>query len=182
MGENWAVLTPSRRGSKRSGGGSMGNVMKPVLLAAAFVGAAVFSTATSAAEVTARDPKSVLTALADLGFKAELKTGTDGASSISLTIDGSPSSITFYNCDDDETNCETLLFAYGMNFDDGVAVEKANEWNATTIHGFVFTDDEADPWLNMVVMTGAGISSELFGDYMSIWRARIGAVRDFFDF
>jgi hypothetical protein len=156
--------------------------MKPVLLAAAFVVAAAFSPAAQSADVTASDPQGLLDALADLGYQAELKTGTDGSSSISMTIDGSPSSITFYNCDDSEANCETLLFAYGMNFDKGVAVEKANEWNASTIHGFVFTDDDADPWLNMVVVTGAGISTELFADYMSIWRSRIGAVRDFFDF
>jgi hypothetical protein len=156
--------------------------MKSILLAAAFVAGAALSPAVHAADVTANDPQGILDALAGLGYQAELKTGTDGSSSISMTIDGSPSSITFYNCDDAETNCKTLLFAYGMNFDSGVAVEKANEWNASTIHGFVFTDDDADPWLNMVVMTGAGISSELFADYMSIWRSRIGAVRDFFDF
>ena len=156
--------------------------MKSILLAAAVVAAAAFSPAVRAADVTANDPQGILDALAGLGYQAELTTDTDGASRISMTIDGSPSSITFYNCDDAEANCKTLLFAYGMNFDDGVAVEKANEWNATTIHGFVFTDDQADPWLNMVVMTGAGISSEVFADYMSIWRSRIGTVRDFFDF
>ena len=156
--------------------------MRSVLLAAAFVAAAALSPSAQAADVTARDPQGVLDALAGLGYQAELTTGTDGSSSISLTIDGSPSSITFYNCDEGEVNCQTLLFAYGMNFDNGVAIEKANEWNALTIHGFVYTNDNADPWLNMVVMTGAGISGELFADYMSIWRSRIGAVRDFFDF
>ena len=160
----------------------MGYAMKPVLLAAALGAAIAFSPAAQAADVTAHDPQGVLDALAGLGFQAELKTGTDGDSSISLTIDGSPSSIQFYNCDDDKTNCETLLFAYGMDTEDGVTLEKANEWNASTIHGFVYTDDEADPWLNMVVMTGAGISEEVFGDYMRIWRTRIGSVREFFDF
>lgn len=156
--------------------------MKQALVAAFAVAFGSFSTAVYAADVTARDPQGVLDALTALGYQAQLKTDTNGSSNISLTIDGSPSSIYFYNCDEGKANCETLLFAYGMDFDKGVALEKANEWNANTIHGFVFTDDEADPWLNLVVMTGAGISSEVFADYMSIWRARIGAVRDFFDF
>jgi hypothetical protein len=155
--------------------------MKSVLLAAAVVAAVAFSS-TAWADVTAHDPQGVLKALGDLGYQAELKTGTDGEQSISLTIDGSPSSIHFYNCDDAKANCETLLFAYGMDFENGVAIEKANEWNLNTIHGFVYTDDKADPWLNMTVLTGDGVSDDLFASYMSVWRTRIGAVRKFFDF
>ena len=155
--------------------------MKPVL-AAALGAALAFSPAAQAAEVTAHDPPGVLRALTGLGFQAELDTGTSGDTSISLTIDGSPSSIQFYNCDAGKTNCETLLFAYGMDTEDGVTLERANEWNASTIHGFVYLDDESDPWLNMVVMTGAGISETVFGGYMRIWRTRIGSVREFFDF
>lgn len=155
--------------------------MKTALLVAALAAVSMTSAA-RAADVTAHDPQGVLTALGKLGYQAELKTGTDGASSISLTIDGSPSSIQFYNCDDAKANCETLLFAYGMDMTDGVTLEKANEWNLNTIHGFVYTDETADPWLNLTLPTGDGISEDLFADVMRMWRQRIGDVQDFFDF
>jgi hypothetical protein len=155
--------------------------MKTAMLLAAIT-AACLPGAALAADVTAHDPAGVLKALGSLGYEAEMKTGTDGTSSISLKIDGSPSSIYFYNCNDQEANCETLLFSYGMDFEKGVALEKVNEWNYNTLHGFVYTDDEADPWLNLTMPTGAGISEELFADVMRMWRTRIGDVREFLDF
>lgn len=154
--------------------------MKSALLLAA-VAAASMTGAAVAADVTAHDPQGVLTVLGSLGYEAELKTGTDGSSRIALTIDGSPSTIYFENCNDGK-DCESLLFAYGMDLTDGAALEKVNEWNYNTLHGFVYTDDEADPWLNMTMPTGAGISEDLFADVMRMWRTRIGDVRKFFDF
>lgn len=156
--------------------------MKSALLVAATLAALSMSSNVQGADVSARDPHGILTALGALGYQAELKTGTDGFSRISMTIDGSPSSMLFYGCDDEKANCETLLLAYGMDLTDGVAVEKVNEWNLNTVHGFVYSDEEADPWLNMAVFTGSGISEEVFGEVMRLWRQRIGAVRDFFDF
>lgn len=153
--------------------------MKSVLLAAAL---AVVAISPTLAEVTARDPQGVLGALTREGYQAELSPRDDGTVRISLTIDGSPSSIQFFNCDPDKTNCETLLFAYGMDLPEGVAPEKANEWNANTIHGFVYTDSDADPWLNLTLPTGPGVSDELFANVMRLWRQRIADVRAFFEF
>lgn len=153
--------------------------MKSVLLAAAL---AAVSISPALAEVTARNPQGVLDALTREGYQAELNPREDGTVRITLTIDGSPSSIQFFNCAADKTNCETLLFAYGMDLPSGTPPEKANEWNANTIHGFVYTDSDADPWLNMTLPTGAGISDELFANLMQLWRQRITEVRGFFDF
>lgn len=132
--------------------------------------------------VTARDPEGVLKAVGDLGYQGTLETGTNGSRSIKLLIDGSTSYIDFFNCDDDKTNCETLLFAYGMDLDKGTTAEKANEWNYDTLYGFVYLDKTDDPWLNMTVGTGDGIPSALFADLMKMWRTRTSDVRDFFDF
>lgn len=153
--------------------------VRSLAFAAALV--AALATPVLAADVTARNPEGVRQALADLGYAPELTTGSNGASAISLTVDGSPSYVDFWNCDDDKTNCETLMLVYGMDLKDGTTAEQANKWNFDTIHGFVYLDENNDPWLNLTIGTGNGISEELFATIMRTWRNRIGDARDFFD-
>lgn len=155
--------------------------MKFTSFAAATLAAAVFAAPVLAADVTAKDPESVRAALAEQGYTATLSTSADGLSSISMTVDGSPSYVDFWNCDDNKKNCQTLMLVYGMDLADGTTTDKANEWNFDTIHGFIYLDENKDPWLNLTIATGDGISSDLFGSIMRTWRNRIGDARDFFD-
>src|SRR5215217_1313108 len=78
-----------------------------------------------AADVSAKNPESVRQALADLGYTAELKTAADGLASISMTVDGSPSYVDFWNCDDSKKDCKTLMLVYGMDLENGSTVDKA---------------------------------------------------------
>ncbi len=154
-------------------------------IAVLFVGLALIAQAgpTLAADtVTAKDPDVVLQALDDLGYRASLKTSTDGWVSIELMISGLKSYIYFDNCDGDKKNCQSLLFNFGMDLPNGTSVKKTNEWNAVTLHGFTYIDDANDPWLAMAVRTGNGISAELFADVLTTWDNRIGEVKEFFDF
>ncbi len=156
--------------------------MKFASLAAAALAVTALAAPVLAADITASNPEGVRKALADMGYAAELSTSSSGVSSISMTVDGSPSYVDFWNCDDAKANCETLMLVYGMDLKDGTTAEKANEWNFDTIHGFVYLDENMDPWLNLTIPTGTtGISTELFGTIMRTWRNRIGDARDFFD-
>lgn len=149
----------------------------------ALAAAMLTSTAAMAADslITASDPKSVLAALNDLGYQAKLTTEANGSSSIEMKIESSPVYVDFYNCDDDHTNCRSIMFVYGIDLTDGTTVDKANEWNSSTIHGFVYLDKNNDPWLEMTMPIYDGISPSLFEDVMKIWRARVGDMRKFFD-
>ena len=60
------------------------------------------------------------------------------------------------------------LAASGIDLTDGTTVDKANEWNASTIHGFVYLDKNNDPWLEMTMPIYDGISPSLFEDVMKI--------------
>jgi hypothetical protein len=73
------------------------------------------------------------------------------------------------------------MLVYGMDLKDGTTADKANEWNADTIHGFIYVDKDMDPWLNLTIATGDGISDALFADIMKVWRTRVGDAREFFD-
>lgn len=147
-------------------------------LAAAMTAAA--AAPTMAADITAQDPKTVLDALNQLGYQASLTTAANGVTSIEMKIEGSPTYVDFWNCDDDNTNCRTFMLVYGIDLTDGSTAEKANEWNADTIHGFVYLDKNNDPWLNLTVRTDDGISETVFESIMKIWRTRIGDMRDFY--
>src|SRR5690606_24274186 len=96
--------------------------------AAAYVAtiAAALVASPTLAEVSARAPDSVMKALVTLGYQATMSTASDGSASIKLTIDGSPSSIEFFNCDKTGANCETLLLAYGMDLEKGASLEQVN--------------------------------------------------------
>jgi hypothetical protein len=151
---------------------------RKLALAGAFAAAAVPALA---ADVTAKDPQSVLDALNQLGYQASMTTSANGTTSIEMKIEGSPTYVDFWNCDDDKKNCMTLMLVYGIDLNDGTTLEKANEWNADTIHGFLYLDKTNDPWLNLTIRTDDGISETLFESIMRIWRTRIGNMRDFFD-
>ena len=148
-------------------------------LAAAFVAAAAGPA--MAQDVVASDPKTVLNALNQLGYQASMTTAANGSTSIEMKVESSPTYVDFWNCDDDKTNCRSIMLVYGIDLTDGTTAEKANEWNADTIHGFIYLDKSNDPWLNMTIPVYDGISSSLFENVMRIWRSRVGDMRKFFD-
>jgi hypothetical protein len=154
--------------------------MKFASFALATATTAALATSALAADITASDPKSVVNALNQLGYQASLTTAANGKNSIEMNVDGSPTYVDFYNCDEDNTNCRSIMLVYGIDLDDGTTTDKANEWNAATIHGFIYLDDKKDPWLEMTVPIYDGISESLFVNVMKVWRSRIGDMRETF--
>lgn len=148
-------------------------------LAASFVAAAAGPA--MAEDIVASDPKTVLGALNQLGYQASLTTNANGSSSIEMKVDGSPSYVDFFNCNDDNTSCRSIMLVYGMDLTDGTTPEMANEWNAQTIHGFIYLDKNSDPWLEMTLPIYDGVSNSLFENVMIIWRNRIGDARKYFN-
>jgi hypothetical protein len=161
----------------------MGNAMKTTTLAAAAAFAAVSVGPALAANVTAKDPQSVLDGLAAAGYQgAELSKTDSGRSSIKVQISGSPTYIDFYDCANDMTECYTLLFVYAMDLSDGTTLEKANEWNAQEITSRVSLDRDRDPALDYAFSTFGGVSQDVFAENVKLWDRKVGQVKDFFDF
>ena len=132
--------------------------MKITTLAAAAAFAALSVAPALAANVTAKDPQSVLDGLAAAGYQgAELSKTDSGRSSIKVQISGSPTYIDFYDCAKDMTECYTLLFVYAMDLTDGTTLEKANEWNAQEITGRISLDRDRDPALDYAFSTFEGV-------------------------
>jgi hypothetical protein len=152
----------------------------PALAAAA---AMVASTgAGMAADVTARDPQSVLDALTALGYRGTLETMDSGRSSISVPISGLNTFIDFYDCDDKMADCYTLLFVVLLDLKDGATLNQANAWNAKEITGRVSLDDNGDPQLDYAVSTFEGLSASVFEQTVKKWDQKIGDMKDYFHF
>lgn len=132
--------------------------------------------ATNAAlAVDARDPASVVGALQDLGYRAQLTTDNAGDPKILSTIDATSYEIYFYSCTENQ-DCRSLLFSAGFDLEDGVTYSLINEWNRLNLVGKAFVDDENDPFLEHFVTTEGGLSETNFEDVIAWWRV---AIRDF---
>jgi hypothetical protein len=152
----------------------------PALAAAA---AMLASTgATMAADVTARDPQTVLDALTALGYRGTLEKMDSGRASIAVPISGLNTFIDFYDCDDKMEDCYTLLFVVLLDLKDGATLNQANAWNAKEITGRVSLDDNGDPQLDYAVSTFEGISPSVFEQTVKLWDRKIGDMKDYFHF
>jgi hypothetical protein len=162
----------------------MGNAMKLIHFAAAALFAALSAAPALAQDVvTAKDPKSVVDALAAAGYQGATITKSDsGRTSIKVQLSGSPTYIDFYDCAADFTDCYTLLFIYAMDLTDGTTLEKANEWNAQEITGRVSLDRDRDPAIDYAFSTFEGVSQSVFEQNLKLWDKKVGQAKDFFDF
>lgn len=154
------------------------------LLPALAAAAAMFATAGTslAADVTARDPQTVLDALVALGYRGTLEKMDSGRVSIAVPISGLNTFVDFYDCDDKMEDCYTLLFVVLLDLKEGATLTKANQWNATEITGRVSLDENGDPQLDYALSTFEGISASVFEQALKLWDRKIGDMKDYFDF
>lgn len=154
------------------------------LLPALATAAAMFTStgAALAADVTARDPQTVLDALSALGYRGTLEKMDSGRTSIAVPISGLNTFIDFYDCDDKLEDCYTLLFVVVLDLKDGATLNQANSWNAKEITGRVSLDDNGDPQLDYAVSTFEGISESVFEQTVKLWDRKLGDMKDYFHF
>lgn len=158
--------------------------MNVVTLFAAAAGMLAGAAPVGAADlVTARDPQGIIDALTAIGYQgAKLAPWDNGRPSISVKISGSPTYIDFFDCAKDMTGCQTLVFYYAMDLEDGTTLEKANDWNAEQVTGRVYLDANKDPTLDYAFSTFAGVPLDVFEENVKLWDTKVGQVKDFFDF
>ena len=134
------------------------------------------------APITARNPQTILDALAALGYPGKMDKMDSGRTSIAVQISGLKTYIDFYDCADDLTDCYTLLFNVSLDLKKGTTPDKANEWNSKQITGRVWLDENKDPTLDYSLSTFNGVSEDNFDQNVKLWDKKIGDLKDFFDF
>lgn len=138
----------------------------------------MFAVPATAQVVTASDPRSVMSALQDLGYRAELTTDSDGDPKIRSAIDGTNYSIYFYGCRDN-TDCRWIQFSTGWDLSKGTTLQAMNEWNRTKLFGEATLDSENDPHLSYFFTLDGGMSRPIFDDTVDWWGV---AIREFKDY
>lgn len=133
------------------------------------VGAACWALPAQAQMVRAQDPDSLVKALQDGGYAAQLGTDKVGDPMITSGVGGTTFQIFFYNCTN-HRECATVQFHSGYDLTSGPSLEQMNAWNRSKRFGRAYLDKENDPILEMDVdLDDGGLSQSLFEDNLEFW-------------
>lgn len=133
------------------------------------VGAACWALPAQAQMVRAQDPDSLVKALQDGGYAAQLGTDKVGDPMITSGVGGTTFQIFFYNCTN-HRECATVQFHSGYDLTSGPSLEQMNAWNRSKRFGRAYLDKENDPILEMDVdLDDGGMSPLLFIDNIEFW-------------
>ena len=140
--------------------------------------AAAFSAPVLAANVTAQDPQSVVSALHAAGYQAKLSKDDSGDPMIESTSGGSKFIIFFYNCTGN-ADCRTVQFYAGYT-DHKADSAKMNAWNMNNRFGRGYIASEGQANVEMDVdLDDGGMSPQLFEDNVEYWATVMSAFEDF---
>ena len=90
--------------------------------------------AAMAQSVSASNPASVVAALQDAGYKAELGTDSAGDPKVASAMGGVNFHVFFYGCEAN-TACQDLQFSAGFDLTDGIDMAVVNDWNSSKFIG-----------------------------------------------
>ena len=141
----------------------------------------LFFSLAQAQTVDPANPQSVVSALQDLGYRAELSADSEGDPQISSAIEGSMFRITFYGCDAN-VNCSAMNFASGFDLSTPLSWEVVNEWNRTKLVGRVYVDEENDPFIDFFIDAQGGLPRDVFESVMSRWGVAVASFKKEIDF
>ncbi|KRA83432.1 YbjN domain-containing protein [Altererythrobacter sp. Root672] len=126
-----------------------------------------------AAEVRAQDPATVVSALQQGGYKAQLTTDSSGDPMIRSAANGSDFEIFFYGCTDNR-DCRTVQFHSGYQ-EPAMTLESFNKWNAEHRFGRAYLDSKGVARVEMDVdLDDGGLSQKLFEDNVEFWASVMG--------
>ena len=123
----------------------------------------------NAESVRAQDPGTLVRALQQAGYVAELGDDMVGDPKISSVVAGTTFQIFFYNCTN-HANCATVQFHSGYDLRVPITLELLNQHNQEQRFARAYLDKEDDPILAMDIdLDDGGISPALFVDNLEFW-------------
>jgi Putative bacterial sensory transduction regulator len=141
-----------------------------IALAATFA----FTSAAQAQMVTAKNPQSIVSALQNAGYKAELTKDGTGDPLIRSSSGGSSFAIFFFGCTKN-VDCATIQFFAGYS-DKKVTLSQMNDWNSKKRFGRAYLADSGAARIEMDVdLDDGGISAKLFEDNVEFWVVTMSA-------
>jgi Putative bacterial sensory transduction regulator len=141
-------------------------VIRDLLFATA--AATAFGASAQAQMVSAKDPQSVVSALQNAGYKAELSKDGTGDPLIRSSSGGRSFAIFFFGCTKN-VDCATIQFFAGYT-DRKVTLNQMNDWNSKKRFGRAYVSDSGTARVEMDVdLDDGGISAKLFEDNVEFW-------------
>ncbi len=125
-------------------------------------------------------PRAVVQAMQDAGYKAALKKDEKGEPYIESAANGSNFTIQFYGCKN-ATDCPSLQFYSWYKKEPWYTVELANRWNIAKRFIKAMIDKDGDLATTFDVTTAGKTTVANFADAIDWWSVMSGELFDFLD-
>jgi len=152
----------------------------PTLVTAAISTAFLAQAGMAATSVSAAYPESIVEAIQEMGYKAELTTDSYGDPMIHSAAAGVNFVINFYNCEAN-ADCSDLHFVVIFDLLNGIENYSINSWNGERLMGMSYTDEEGDPVLQHYVASVDGMSRSNFVATFTQWTESLSDFTDYID-
>lgn len=139
------------------------------------------SQAAAGTAVSASYPDSIVDALQDMGYKAELTVDDYGDPLIYSAANGVTLVMEFYGCDDSGNDCRDLHFTAAFDMPNGMSQTAMSDWNENKRIGQAFLDEEEDPIIQHYVVSVDGMSRDSFATLFEYWVDTVSEFTDFID-
>jgi hypothetical protein len=123
---------------------------------------------TVANEIFASQPKTVVTQMQALGYRALIGTDSSGNPKIDSALNGINYTIWFYGCDAGQ-NCQTLEFQSSFITDVPVTVDSMNTWNRDNLYGTGFVGTDGSAMISYTVTMEGGVNIDNFNSMLARW-------------
>jgi Putative bacterial sensory transduction regulator len=144
------------------------NIIIAIAATFAFAGTA------QAQMVSAKNPQSIVSALQNAGYKAELTKDGTGDPMIKSSSGGSSFAIFFFGCTKN-VDCATIQLFAGYS-DKKVTLSQMNDWNSKKRFGRAYLADSGAARIEMDIdLDDGGLSAKLFEDNVEFWVVTMSA-------
>jgi hypothetical protein len=130
--------------------------------------------------VCASNPKSVVEAFREAGYKAKLQVDNQGDPLIESAAAGYNFDTLFYGCADTKA-CDSLQFRVTFVKEPENTADLANKWNSVKRFSQMRVNDEGQLIVNWDVTTMGGLNKKNFADVLATWESVLGDLGKFFD-
>jgi len=123
--------------------------------------------------VCASNPKSIIDAMQQAGYRAELTTDGVGDPQIYSSASGYKYSVMFYDCTDHKA-CKSLQFQASFDVVAGVDGDYVNKWNEQKRFVRAALEDGDTFYLRYDLSTTGGLNQKNFADVLDWWELLLG--------
>jgi len=128
----------------------------------------------SGGPVNPEDPASLVRAMQNAGFRAELAVDNIGYPMVRSSTQGINYAIFFYGCRDDGTECTNVQFEATFTMNSPLTAESMNAFNSAKRFIRVVVNDQGNPAIRMDVNMTGGVSEDYFLDMINLWDILVG--------